>query len=275
MDKYIKILLLFIFAFILAPNSYACYDDWEDDSFDGGWICDYDDIVCTPDDDDDWGNDDWDNDDWWYNDDPNDDWWNDDETWENDLWDNDDENKNCYTGQTSEKNDTIHSTTVLDEATTLCCSIDTLKSIFILQEHKGTCIPAGLNYIAQIFGKTTMTETKINLMVTKITKQANFITQGIITTAATGWQLQGLAETIGLHHCLIPSVEAYDIHDAINKGYAIMTTIQTDEIGSKLHNVIVVGYGNDVYIAWDTSKGQYITLMPNDLTLKYCVGIKK
>lgn len=54
-----------------------------------------------------------------------------------------------------------------------------------------------------------------------------------------------------------------------------VTTIQTDEVGSKLHNVIVVGYGNDVYIAWDTSKGQYITLMPNDLTLKYCVGIKK
>lgn len=67
-----------------------------------------------------------------------------------------------------------------------------------------------------------------------------------------------------------------DIKSAIDNGELVMTTIPVASGGN--HDVIIVGYNNEGYIAYDTDRqqgGDYTIISEKEVNGIYKVGIKK
>lgn len=279
--KWIKLLIIVI-SLSLPIHSYACWDDdmddddegWynnNDDDDDYAWDIDLPDVIITPDDDDSWDESD---DDWWrtdYGDDDdswdggNDDWW-DDDSW------NDDSGMSSNKNNEIKGNDDKKNNYSLKESDKLSVNLKILnKQIGFKQGTNNTCVCSGLEFVAKVLGNNQLTESKV--------LEKLVATQGLGALLGQFQNVQTLADDLariandaGFRSTSYIS----DIKTAIDNGELVMTTIPVASGGN--HDVIIVGYNSEGYIAYNTDRqqgGNYTIIPEKEINGIYKVGIKK
>lgn len=282
--KWIKLLIIVI-SLSLPIHSYACWDDDMDDDDDSGWYDDNDngddwwnednydddyawdidlpDVIITPDDDDSWDESD---DDWWRTDDADDDDW-----WDDDSW-NDDSGMSSNKNNEIKGNDDKKNNYSLKESDKLSVNLKILnKQIGFKQGTNNTCVCSGLEFVAKVLGNNQLTESKVlEKLVT---------TQGLGALLGQFQNVQTLADDLariandaGFRSTSYIS----DIKTAIDNGELVMTTIPVASGGN--HDVIIVGYNSEGYIAYNTDRqqgGNYTIIPEKEINGIYKVGIKK
>lgn len=290
--KFLKLLII-VLSLSIPIHSYACWEnDWDDD--DSGW---YDDWY----DDDDY--DDWYDDDWYDDDDydfsggmlpevdvyPDNDWGNDDDWWRtdydddydydyDDFWEEDEDN--AFDSSYSDKSNSTESNNKSEDkqakSYTLKKSDKLSVDVEVLNDKKGfkqgtsnSCIPAGLEFAAALFGNKEITEGKV--LETLVKKYGMGALVGSFTNIP---QLAEDLASIARQGGLSSESHVNDIKDAVNHGEVVLTPIAVRE--NEYHNIVIVGYNESGYIAYDTDKnGDYISVPEDSVNGMYQVGIKK
>ena len=299
MNKALK--LFFVLALLISfqSQSYACWDDddddyygyWDDDDwYDYDWY-DYDwdnyddgsiwlDEVCcygeAPDSDwDDWSDftDDWDDwYDWWY-------YWND---W-NEEYDGDTGSNNnssvSVNGNNSDDQSKNQKYVIKDTDKT---SVDTDKLRAIEGQKQGTantCVLEGMSICCMLYG-VTMTESDALNEMFQITlktdpESALAILDGIYQSDRLSSDIISILIEHGMSAHEIGSVD--DIKEALNNGEVVMTVEKVTEDSN--HDIVIVGERSDGsgYIAYDTDRdaGYYTTITEDQINSVYIIGIKK
>ena len=214
-----------IFACVAIPlHSHACWDDSSDDYYD------YDDYDY-----DDW---DWDYDDWFdYDDDSS----------EDDHYvirgDNTDDKK-TYSLKRTDK---------------LSVKIEDLdKQKGFKQGTTNTCVCAGMEFVAKVFGNNSLSEGDVLLNLFK-SEGLGTLTGNFSDVSKLADDLANIANDAGLYgHPDVTSIKG-----EIDNGELVMTTIPVDTGGN--HDVVVDGYNDDGYIVYDTDikVGDY-RIVPED-----------
>ena len=291
-----------IFACVAIPlHSHACWDDSSDDyydydDYDDDWYDDWyfddddwnyddddivygeisednydmnggelDEVVVTPDEDYDWGLDD----DWWrtdYGDD--DDYCNDDE-WSDDYGDDTSESNDHYEIRGDDNGDKKSYT--LKKTDKLSVDINDLnKQRGFKQGTNNTCVSAGMELAAKIMGNNSVSEGSVLLSLAK-SEGWDVVLGDFSDKEKLAKDLVDIANDAGLQG----RYDVTDIKDAVNNGEVVMTTTPVDTGGN--HDIVIVGYNDDGYIAYDTDKkaGDYIIVPEEDVNGLYKVGIKK
>lgn len=279
--KWIKLLIIVI-SLSLPIHSYACWDDdmddddegWynnNDDDDDYAWDIDLPDVIITPDDDDSWDESD---DDWWRTDDSDDDdSWDggNDDWWDDDSW-NDDSGMSSNKNNEIKGNDDKKNNYSLKESDKLSVNLKILnKQIGFKQGTNNTCVCSGLEFVAKVLGNNQLTESKV--------LEKLVATQGLGALLGQFQNVQTLADDLariandaGFRSTSYIS----DIKTAIDNGELVMTTIPVASGGN--HDVIIVGYNSEGYIAYNTDRqqgGNYTIIPEKEINGIYKVGIKK
>lgn len=287
----IKILFLTFVLFLSSVGGMACWDDWDDDWDDwddwGDDWCHYNDddgsywlnnVDVTPDDiggdddgsiwldevfvtynvdDDDNGND-------------NNDDWGDYDFGLNEGDDDYDSNDNCndHTSIAGNSESDKEPKYKLQKTDRLCTARWRLNSLNgFKQGTANTCVPAGMEFVAKLFNINGVTESTVALS----------LVQGMGFDALNGeYSTEKLVDTLintansnGLQAKIVD-----DIKEAINDGAVVMTTKPTED-GN--HDIIIVGYNDKGYIAYDTDKsaGYYVNIPESEVNSLYNISIKK
>lgn len=279
--KWIKLLIIVI-SLSLPIHSYACWDDdmddddegWynnNDDDDDYAWDIDLPDVIITADDDDSWDESD---DDWWRTDDSDDDdSWDggNDDWWDDDSW-NDDSGMSSNKNNEIKGNDDKKNNYSLKESDKLSVNLKILnKQIGFKQGTNNTCVCSGLEFVAKVLGNNQLTESKV--------LEKLVATQGLGALLGQFQNVQTLADDLariandaGFRSTSYIS----DIKTAIDNGELVMTTIPVASGGN--HDVIIVGYNSEGYIAYNTDRqqgGNYTIIPEKEINGIYKVGIKK
>ena len=290
--KWIKLLIIVI-SLSLPIHSYACWDDDMDDDDDSGWYDDNDngddwwnednydddyawdidlpDVIITPDDDDSWDESD---DDWWRTDDADDDdSWDggNDDWWDDDSW-NDDSGMSSNKNNEIKGNDDKKNNYSLKESDKLSVNLKILnKQIGFKQGTNNTCVCSGLEFVAKVLGNNQLTESKV--LEKLVTTQGLGALLGQFQNVQTlADDLARIAKDAGFRSTSYIS----DIKTAIDNGELVMTTIPVASGGN--HDVIIVGYNSEGYIAYNTDRqqgGNYTIIPEKEINGIYKVGIKK
>lgn len=248
-------------------------DWWNEDNYDDdyAWDIDLPDVIITPDDDDSWDESD---DDWWRTDDADDDdSWDggNDDWWDDDSW-NDDSGMSSNKNNEIKGNDDKKNNYSLKESDKLSVNLKILnKQIGFKQGTNNTCVCSGLEFVAKVLGNNQLTESKVlEKLVT---------TQGLGALLGQFQNVQTLADDLariandaGFRSTSYIS----DIKTAIDNGELVMTTIPVASGGN--HDVIIVGYNSEGYIAYNTDRqqgGNYTIIPEKEINGIYKVGIKK
>lgn len=309
MNKALK--LFFILALLISfqSQSYACWDDddddyygyWDDDDWDDYDWYDYDwydydwydydwddyddgsiwlDEVCcygeAPDNDwDDWSGftDDWDDwNDW-------DDW---DEEYDGDTDSNSNSNKNSTVSVNGKNSDNQSKNKKYVIKNTDKTSVDKDKLRAIEGQKQGTantCVLEGMSICCMLFG-VTMTESEaLNAMFQIAIKtdpeNALAILDGNYQSDRLSNDIISILTDHGMSAHEISNVD--DIKEALNNGEVVMTVEKITEDSN--HDIVIVGERSDGsgYIAYDTDRdaGYYTTITDDQINPVYIIGIKK
>ena len=285
-----------IFACVALPlYSHACWDDSYDDYYD---YYDYDD---------DWYDDDWWYDDDIFGDDNTDDEFcfeiddsdvkngpsldnvdvycdgNDNDWWRTDYGDDDDYGNDDdwfdYDDDSSEDDHYVIRGDNTDDKKTYSLKRTDKLSVKIedLDKQKGfkqgttnTCVCAGMEFVAKVFGNNSLSEGDVLLNLFK-SEGFGTLNGNFSDVSKLADDLANIANDAGLYgHPDVTSIKG-----AIDNGELVMTTIPVDTGGN--HDVVVVGYNDDGYIVYDTDikVGDYRIVPEDDINALYKVGIKK
>lgn len=273
----IKILFLTFVLSLTSVGGLACWDDWDDDWDDWGCCDDWDDDDEVDDEHDDWYYNEETGDYWLYdvevtgsNDGYKDDWEEGDFGWcdeDDDYNDYNDDNHN-HTSITGNSESDKEPKYKLQKTDNLCTARWRLNSLNgFKQGTANTCVPAGMEFVAKLFGVTSITESSVAFSL--IQSMGFCVLNGDYSTEKLVDTLINTANSNGLQAKIVD-----DIKEAINDGAVVMTTKPTED-GN--HDIIIVGYNNNGYIAYDTNKsaGYYINIPETEVNSLYKVSIKK
>lgn len=276
MKHYILKFLLLLLVVGTPYRAFACWDDDADDYYM------YDD-------------DDWDDDDDWWDDDSyeldevtvigsasssdDDDWWRVDYSYDDDDsgdegWDIYDDEENDYSSSSDDGTITITGDDgnimtphTLSEKDHLSVDIETLKKIHMKQGTAFSCVSAGMEYVALVFGITDLKEGDIMLSLYRDGNKS--FLSGSYNSETISDNLCDIATKAGLH----VDNSVTDYKSAIDAGEVIITTIEQSEGNN--HNIVIVGYDDEHYIAYDTISGSYVTVSEEYIGNAYNIGVKK
>ena len=131
-------------------------------------------------------------------------------------------------------------------------------------------VSAGMELAAKIMGKKSVSEGSVLLSLAK-SEGWDVVLGDFSDKEKLAKDLVDIANDAGLQG----RSDVTDIKDAVNNGEVVMTTTPVDTGGN--HDIVIVGYNDDGYIAYDTDKkaGDYIIVPEEDVNGLYKVGIKK
>ena len=241
-----------------------CDDDYDDDDNGDWWdndpdyIFELEEVVCEAE-----GNDpDWTSD-WGYEfpDEPeNNDYENGDEEYEN---------EDGVVFVNGKNNSEIANSYKFQKADNLSLKKWILTSqIGFKQATDNTCVAAGMEFVARLFNISDVTEAKVVLSLLKTMGRKT-----IIGEFASKEKLEeNLIKIANSYKLNAERIE--NIKEAIDSKAVVMTT-EAVEAGS--HDIIIVGYNKNGYIAYDTDRtaGVYINIPESAVNRMYCIGIKK
>ena len=179
---------------------------------------------------------------------------------------------NIYKNNEIKGNDDKKNNYSLKESDKLSVNLKILnKQIGFKQGTNNTCVCSGLEFVAKVLGNNQLTESKVlEKLVT---------TQGLGALLGQFQNVQTLADDLariandaGFRSTSYIS----DIKTAIDNGELVMTTIPVASGGN--HDVIIVGYNSEGYIAYNTDRqqgGNYTIIPEKEINGIYKVGIKK
>ena len=126
------------------------------------------------------------------------------------------------------------------------------------QGTNNTCVSAGMELAAKMMGNNSVSEGSVLLSLAK-SEGWDVVLGDFSDKEKLAKDLVDIANDAGLQG----RSDVTDIKDAVNNGEVVMTTTPVDTGGN--HDIVIVGYNDDGYIAYDTDKKAGL----------YKVGIKK